>query len=84
MLAPTTMFVAVTNSIAAFKLFDNVALLTQGGPARASEVFLYLTYQEGFQAFDMGYAAALSLLFLAIIFVFAVVQAFTADRNIQY
>lgn len=84
MLAPTTMFVVVTNSIAAFKLFDNVALLTQGGPARASEVFLYLTYQEGFQAFDMGYAAALSLLFLAIIFVFAVVQAFAADRNIQY
>lgn len=84
MLAPTTMFVVVTNSIGAFKLFDNVALLTQGGPARSSEVFLYLTYQEGFQAFDMGYASALSLLFLGIIFAFAAIQAFTADRHIQY
>ncbi len=84
MLGPTAMFVAVTSSITAFKLFDTVAILTQGGPDRASEVFLYLTFLEGFEYFNMGYSAALSLFFLGIIFLFALLQAFFSDRNVHY
>ena len=84
MLGPTAMFVAVTNSITAFKIFDTVAVLTQGGPHRASEVYLYLAYLEGFEYFNMGYSAALSLLFLAIVFVFALFQALLIDRKVHY
>ncbi|MCP4206565.1 MAG: sugar ABC transporter permease [Shimia sp.] len=84
MLGPTAMFVAVTSSITAFKLFDTVAILTQGGPDRASEVFLYLAFLEGFEYFNMGYSAALSLFFLGIIFLFALIQAFFSDRNVHY
>lgn len=84
MLGPTSMFVAVTTSITAFKLFDTVAILTRGGPDRASEVFLYLTFLEGFEYFNMGYSSALSLVFLGIIFLFALVQMLFADRNVQY
>lgn len=84
MLGPTAMFVAVTSSITAFKLFDTVAILTQGGPDHASEVFLYLAFLEAFEYFNMGYSAALSLFFLGIIFLFALAQALFTDRNIQY
>lgn len=84
MLGPTAMFVAVTSSITAFKLFDTVSILTQGGPDRASEVFLYLAFLEGFEYFNMGYSAALSLFFLGIIFLFALIQAFFSDRNVHY
>lgn len=84
MLGPTAMFVAVTSSITAFKLFDTVAILTQGGPDRASEVFLYLTFLEGFEYFNMGYSAALSIIFLGIVFIFALAQALLVDRNVQY
>lgn len=84
MLGPTSMFVAVTSSITAFKLFDTVAILTQGGPDRASEVFLYLTFLEGFEYFNMGYSAALSIIFLGIVFIFALAQALLVDRNVQY
>ena len=84
MLGPTAMFVAVTSSITAFKLFDTVAILTQGGPDRASEVFLYLAFLEGFEYFNMGYSAALSLFFLGIIFLFALVQALFTDRSVHY
>ncbi|WP_370302762.1 carbohydrate ABC transporter permease [Pseudooceanicola sp.] len=80
-LAPTSVFVAVTSSITAFKLFDTVALLTQGQPDHASEVFLYLTFLEGFEYFNMGYAAALSVFFLGVIFVFALIQTLLADRT---
>ncbi|MEM0936586.1 MAG: sugar ABC transporter permease [Pseudomonadota bacterium] len=84
MLGPTAMFVAVTNSITAFKIFDTVAVLTQGGPNRASEVYLYLAYLEGFEYFNMGYSAALSLVFLVIIFAFALLQALVIDRKVHY
>ncbi len=84
MLGPTAMFVAVTSSITAFKLFDTVAILTQGGPDHASEVFLYLAFLEGFEYFNMGYSAALSLFFLGIIFLFALAQALFTDRSLQY
>ena len=81
MLAPPSVFVAVTSSITAFKLFDTVAILTKGKPDHASEVFLYLTFLEGFEYFNMGYASALSVVFLGVIFIFAAVQTFWADRQ---
>jgi multiple sugar transport system permease protein len=84
LLAPTTMFVLVTTSITAFKVFDTVAVLTRGGPIGASEVLLYVTYLEGFQYFHMGYAAALTLVFLAFILVFSIVQTFVLDRRTHY
>ncbi len=84
MLGPTTMFVTVTTSITAFKVFETVAVMTQGGPMGSSEVLLYAIYLEGFQYFRMGYAAALTLIFLAFILVFSAVQAFAIDRKVHY
>jgi len=82
MLAPTTLFVAVTTSITAFKVFDTVAALTQG--KYGSEVLLYVIYLEGFQYFKMGYAAALTVVFLAFMLAFSLVQAFQLDRRVHY
>lgn len=84
LLGPTTMFVTVTTSITAFKVFDTVAVLTQGGPTGASEVLLYVIYLEGFQYFRIGYAAALTLIFLVFILAFSVLQAAALDRRVHY
>ena len=80
--APTTMFVAVTTSITAFKVFDTVAVITQGRDG--TEVLLYAIYLEGFQYFKMGYAAALTVIFLAFMLAFSIVQAFQIDRRVHY
>ncbi|HWL67177.1 MAG TPA: sugar ABC transporter permease, partial [Geminicoccus sp.] len=48
LLGPTTLFVIVTTSITAFKVFDTVAVMTKGGPQGATEVILYAIYLEGF------------------------------------
>jgi multiple sugar transport system permease protein len=84
LLGPTTMFVIVTTSITAFKVFDTVAVMTRGGPMGSSEVLLYVTYLEGFQYFHMGYAAALTLIFLAFILVFSIAQTVVLDRRVHY
>ena len=84
LLAPTTLFVIVTTSITAFKIFDTVAVMTRGGPMGSSEVLLYAVYLEGFQYFHMGYAAALTVVFLAFILVFSAIQTFVLERRVHY
>ena len=54
-----------------FKLFDLVVLLTQGGPASASETISFYNYLTGFKFFNMGYAASLAYIQLAVIIVIA-------------
>ncbi|RLL63752.1 carbohydrate ABC transporter permease [Paenirhodobacter hankyongi] len=84
LLGPTMMFVIVTSTITAFKVFDTVAVITRGGPRGASDVLLYTSYLEGFSYFRMGSAAAMTVVFLAIMAVFAIVQARILDRKVHY
>lgn len=84
LLGPTTMFVIVTSSITAFKVFDTVAVLTHGGPIDSTNVLLYDIYLEGFQYFHMAYAAVLIFIFLAFILVFSVLQTVLIDRKVHY
>lgn len=81
MLAPTTVFVTVTSSITAFKIFDTVAVLTRGGPQGASDVLLYTIYLEGFQYLRMAPAAAMTVIFLCIILAVALIQNRILDRR---
>jgi multiple sugar transport system permease protein len=82
MLGPTTLFVMVTSCITAFKIFDTVATLTQG--KSGSEVLLYALYLEGFQYFKMGYAAALTLVFLFFILILSIVQSRLIEKKVHY
>ncbi|MEI2385165.1 sugar ABC transporter permease [Breoghania sp. JC706] len=84
LLGPTTMFVIVTSTITAFKVFDTVAVLTRGGPRGSSDVLLYTTYLEGFSYFRMGSAAAMTVVFLAVILIFSLIQARVLDRKVHY
>ncbi|WP_137388973.1 carbohydrate ABC transporter permease [Rhodoligotrophos defluvii] len=84
LLGPTTMFVVVTSSITAFKVFDTVAVLTRGAPQGASDVLLYVTYLEGFQYFRIGPAAAMTVIFLGIIMVLSLLQARIIERRVHY
>jgi multiple sugar transport system permease protein len=82
MLGPTTMFVVVTTSITAFKVFETVAVLTKGGSG--SETLLYALYLEGFEYSETGYAAALTLLFLVLILILSIWQTLHLDRKVHY
>ncbi|MDH6231589.1 multiple sugar transport system permease protein [Mesorhizobium soli] len=84
MLGPTTMFVIITTSITAFKVFDTVAVLTRGGPQGASDVLLYVNYLEGFQYMRIGLASAITVVFLGIILLLSLVQAKVLERKVHY
>ncbi len=66
-LLPTTMFVVVTAVIFNLQVFDQVVVLTGGGPGRATTTAVLFSYNQAFQSFSMGYAAAVAVvLFIAI------------------
>jgi len=81
-LGPTSLFVLVTSSITGFKVFDTVAVLTQG--RNQSEVLLYDIYLEGFTYSKMGYASVLTLVFLLIIVGLSAWQALHMDKKVHY
>lgn len=82
MLGPTTMFVVVTTSISAFKVFETVAVLTKG--RFGSETLLFDLYLEGFEYSNTGYAAALTIIFLVIVLILSIGQTLHMDRKVHY
>lgn len=58
-LSATTLFVTVISIINSFQVFDQVMVMTGGGPGRSSSVLVHYLYQNGFQFYDMGYASSL-------------------------
>lgn len=84
MLGPTTLFVVVITAIRSFRVFESVAVLTQGGPANASQVLLYAMYREGFVYFRAGYGAAITVVFLVFILLLTLIQIRVLDRRVHY
>lgn len=84
MLGPTTLFVTTISIINAVKVFDTVKALTDGGPNHASEVLLFTIYQEGFVYLRVGYASAMTTVFLAILVVLTFLQYRVQDRQVHY
>jgi multiple sugar transport system permease protein/sn-glycerol 3-phosphate transport system permease protein len=74
LLNSTMLFVLVTDVIGSFQIFDTVYVMTQGGPGNATNVINYQIYQTAFQNFDVGSAAAMSLVLFAVILVVTVIQ----------
>jgi ABC-type sugar transport system permease subunit len=66
-LAPTTAFVATTSLVTSFQAFDAVRIMTQGGPARSTELFVYAIYEEIFLDLRVGRASALTVVFVALL-----------------
>lgn len=71
---PTTFFVVTLGLIGAFQVFDQIYVMSSGGPAKTTLTMAFMVYRAGFNNFDMGTGAAIALLLFVIIFVFTMVQ----------
>jgi multiple sugar transport system permease protein len=67
MLRPTLMVALMFRSIDALKTFDIIYVITQGGPAFASETLNLYGFSQGFQYFNMGYGSALLILYFILV-----------------
>ncbi len=73
-LAPTAAFVATTCLVTSFQAFDAVRIMTQGGPAKATELFVYAIYEEIFLDLRVGRASALTVVFFVMLLALAALQ----------
>ena len=84
LLMPTTLFVLVNAVINAFRLVDHVVVMTRGGPDNATELLLYYIYEIGFRFQDSAYAAALTIVLLALLGSAALAQFWFLERKVHY
>jgi multiple sugar transport system permease protein len=74
-MAPTLGVAIILKAIFSLKMFDQVYMLTNGGPNNSTQTLAHYIYSQGFKYYDMGYASALSywlvvpLIFLAITYI---------------
>lgn len=66
MLKPTTFFILVMSCINSFMVFEQVNIMTNGGPLNATTTVVHQIYLRGFQDFQMGYASAMAIVLFAI------------------
>ena len=84
LLAPTTFFVFITSIIGSFQVFGPIYVLTQGGPAGATDVAVHRIYFEAWQNLRFGYASAETVILFAFLFVVTAIQFKYFGRNVSY
>jgi multiple sugar transport system permease protein len=84
LLGPALVFVMAIAAIRSFQVFDTVAVLTQGGPQKSTEVLLYTMVQSGFTFLRSSYGAAITAIFLAFTLALTLAQTWLLDRRTHY
>jgi multiple sugar transport system permease protein/raffinose/stachyose/melibiose transport system permease protein len=73
-LRPTMVFVLVTITIAALGQFVQIDVMTQGGPQGATSTIVFHAVRKGYEQQEIGYAAAISLIFFVAVLIIALIQ----------
>jgi multiple sugar transport system permease protein len=84
LLRPTTLFLALTITIASFQVFTQVFILTDGGPGYATEVVVHRIYTAAIRDFDFGAAAAMSLILFGVILFVSALQYRFFRSEVEY
>jgi len=83
LLQPYIILVAVMSSISAMKVFEEVFIMSRGGPANSTKTIVYYLYEKGFTSLEMGYASAIGIvIFVGIFLVSVVTFRFTSSPSL--
>ena len=74
LLKPQIALVAVMSSIGAMKVFEEVYVMTQGGPLDSTKTLVFYLYESAFVDFEMGYAAAIGVVLFGITLVLSLIN----------
>jgi multiple sugar transport system permease protein len=84
LLSPASFFVLIISLINSFQVFDQVWVMTGGGPAGATSVVVEQVYVDAFRYSEMGYASAMSWLLFVVILAVTAIQFRLQTRWVNY
>jgi multiple sugar transport system permease protein len=84
LLKPTTLYLAIMGIIGAFQVFNEIYMMTSGGPNNATITISYYIYRCGFEHFNFGVASAAAVVLFCLIVSLSVLQFKLFHSDIQY
>lgn len=84
LISPTTLFLFVVQMIQALQAYDQINVLTQGGPSGSTRTLLYLYYQSAFESFQIGEASTVAVVLVFICMLLSVFSLGVSKRTTHY
>ena len=83
MISPTTFFLLIITTINSLQAYDQIQVLTQGGPAGSTRTLLYYFYQEAFESFNTGKASSVAVILVILTALLSLIEK-RASKNAVY
>lgn len=84
LLSPTSFFLLVTGMISTFKVFDVIAVMTQGGPIGSTSMMVWYLYEQAFVNLKVGYASSVSVVLLLFVLLITFGQWAAQKKWVNY
>lgn len=84
MLSPTMFFLVLTGTIASFKVFETINIMTLGGPGNATNTLVYYIYEYGFKYYKIGYASAVGVVLMVIVGLLTLMYFGVLQKKVHY
>lgn len=84
MLSPTTLFLMITGFISTFKVFDLIAVLTQGGPMQSTSLIVWYLYDTAFINLKLGYASSMATVLFFCVLLITLIQWVGQKKWVNY
>jgi ABC-type sugar transport system permease subunit len=84
LLTPQILLTSVLTMISAFQIYDLVQVMTEGGPNHTTRVIILDIFLNAFRHQQMGWAAAVSIVFFAVVLVISIVQTRLLRQDWEY
>jgi multiple sugar transport system permease protein len=84
LISPTTFFLSIILTIQSLQAYDQINVMTQGGPAGSTRTLLYMYYQSAFESFNVGEASAIAVVIILICVLLSGVSFLLSRRLVHY
>lgn len=83
-ISPTTFFLMIITMINSLQAYDQIQILTQGGPSGSTRTLLYMYYQLGFEEYKMGQATSVAVIMIVITVLLSLIQFWGSKKWVHY
>ena len=84
MISPSLFFLTIMNIISSFKVFEPIALITEGGPLNSTNTLVYYIYEYGFKLNKIGYASSAGVILFGIIGILTIMYFKMLSKKVHY